>query len=96
MKKGYIIGQITITNAENYKAYASSTEQIIKKFGGKYLVRGGEQEIKEGNPSGNRNVVVEFESTERANAFYNSKEYAKIIDIRKDNSEGYFVIIEGY
>ena len=31
MKKGYIIGQITITNADNYKAYASNTEQTIKE-----------------------------------------------------------------
>jgi uncharacterized protein (DUF1330 family) len=96
MKKGYVIGQITITDAEKYKKYALNTEDIIKKFGGKYLVRGAAQDIKEGNPSENRDVVVEFESIDQANAFYNSEEYNQIIDIRKDNSKGYIMIVEGY
>ena len=53
-------------------------------------------EIKEGNPSGNRDVVVEFESLARAKEFYNSEEYKEIIDIRKENSEGYIILVEGY
>ena len=58
MKKGYIIGQITITDPKKYQRYASETEKIIKKFGGRYLIRGGNQIISEGNPQGNRDVVV--------------------------------------
>ena len=96
MKKGYIIGQITITDGEKYKKYASSTQEIVRKFGGKYLVRGGDQDVKEGNPSGNRDVVVEFESLEKAKKFYNSEEYREIIDIRKENSDGYIILVEGY
>ena len=96
MKKGYIIGQITITDLEKYKKYASSTQAIVQKFGGKYLIRGGEQDVKEGNPSGNRDVVVEFESLARAKEFYNSEEYREIIDIRKENSDGYIILVEGY
>ena len=96
MKKGYIIGQITITDPEKYRKYASSTQEIVQKFGGKYLVRGGDQDVKEGNPSGNRDVVVEFESLEKAKKFYNSEEYRKIIDIRKENSDGYIILVEGY
>ena len=96
MKKGYIIGQITITDLEKYKKYASSTQAIVQKFGGKYLIRGGEQDVKEGNPSGNRDVVVEFESLARAKEFYNSEEYNEIIDIRKENSQGYIMLVEGH
>ena len=96
MKKGYIIGQITITNPKKYQRYASETEKIIKKFGGRYLIRGGNQIISEGNPQGNRDVVVEFETLEKAKEFYESEEYAKIIDIRKENSTGYILLVEGY
>ena len=96
MKKGYIIGQITIKNAEKYKKYASETETIIKKFGGRYLVRGATQSVAEGTPQGNRDVVVEFDSLEKAKEFYHSKEYAEIIDIRKQNSKGYILLVEGY
>ena len=48
MKKGYLIGQITITDPKKYQQYASETENIINSFGGRYLVRGGEQIIAEG------------------------------------------------
>ena len=96
MKKGYIIGQITITDPKKYQRYASETEKIIKKFGGRYLIRGGTQFIAEGNTRGNRDVVVEFDTLEKAKKFYDSEEYAKIIDIRKQNSTGYILLVEGY
>ena len=96
MKKGYIIGQITITDPKKYQKYASETENIIKEFGGRYLVRGGTQSVAEGAPPGNRDVVVEFDSLEKAKEFYHSKEYAEIIDIRKQNSTGYILLVEGY
>ena len=96
MKKGYIIGQVTITDPKKYQRYTSETESIIKKFGGRYLVRGGAQIIAEGAPQGNRDVVVEFDTIEKAQEFYNSREYAEIIDIRKENSTGYILVVEGY
>ena len=96
MKKGYILGQITITDPEKYQKYASETEKIINKFGGRYLVRGGTQSVAEGTPPGNRDVVVEFDSLEKAKEFYHSTDYAEIIDIRKQNSAGYILLVEGY
>ena len=96
MKKGYLIGQITITDPKKYQQYASETENIIKRFGGRYLIRGGNQIIAEGTPQGNRDVVVEFDTLEKAKQFYESEEYAKIIDIRKENSTGYILMVEGY
>ena len=96
MKKGYLIGQITITDPKKYQQYASETEKIIKSFGGRYLIRGAEQIIAEGTPQGNRDVVVEFDTLEKAKQFYESEEYAKIIDIRKKNSTGYILMVEGY
>ena len=96
MKKGCIIGQVTITDPKKYKRYALETESIIKKFGGKYLIRGGAQIIAEGAPQGNRDVVVEFDNIEKAKEFYHSREYAEIINIRKENSIGYILLVEGY
>ena len=96
MKKGYLVGQITITDPKKYQKYARETENIIKSFGGRYLIRGGHQIIAEGTPQGNRDVVVEFDTLEKARQFYESEEYAKIIDIRKENSTGYILMVEGY
>ncbi len=76
--------------------YASETENTIKSFGGRYLIRGGDQIIAEGTPQGNRDVVVEFDTLKKARQFYESEEYAKIIGIRKENSTGYILMVEGY
>ena len=58
-------------------------------------VRGGNVDILEGQPSGNRNVIIEFEDKSKALSFYNSEEYQKIIKYRTDNSNGYITIVDG-
>ena len=37
MAKAYIVGQINITNMEEYKKYAEKVFDIVTSFGGKYL-----------------------------------------------------------
>ena len=95
MAKAYIVGQINITNMDEYKKYAEKVFDIVTSFGGKYLVRGGNVDILEGQPSGNRNVIIEFEDKSKALSFYNSEEYQKIIKYRTDNSNGYITIVDG-
>ncbi len=96
MKKGYIIGEITITNPDQYKDYVSKVTEVVKEFGGQYLVRGGQQTILEGTPKGNRNVVIEFKTFENAKKWYYSEKYKKIINLRTDNSQGTLLLVEGY
>ncbi len=51
MEKGYLLGQITISDKSQNKLYDSKIGNIIEEFGGKYLVKGGLRIVKEGNPS---------------------------------------------
>ena len=49
---GYVIAQIKdIKDKEIYKKYVSKVTPIVEKFGGKFLVRGGEFQTVEGNLS---------------------------------------------
>ena len=41
MAKGYLLGQITINDKDQYKKYDSKIGDIIEEFGGKYLIKGG-------------------------------------------------------
>ena len=41
MAKGYWIGRVDVHNDEGYKAYAAANPAIFKKFGGRYVIRGG-------------------------------------------------------
>ena len=41
MAKGYWIGRVDVSNDEGYKPYAAANLAIFKKFGGRYVARGG-------------------------------------------------------
>src|ERR1700687_185137 len=95
MAKGYWIARVDVHNMDGYKEYVAQNGAVFKKFGARFLVRGGKLEAKEGS-SRSRNVVLEFKDYETALACYNSPEYARLVAIRSPHSQGDLVIIEGY
>ena len=95
MAKGYWIGRVDVKNDEGYKPYAAANPAIFKKFGGRFVVRGGKFEAPEGT-SRSRNVVIEFPDYETALACYRSGEYQANIKVRQSHSNIDIIIIEGY
>lgn len=95
MAKGYWIGRVDVANEDGYKPYAAANAAIFKKWGGRFLVRGGSYENPEGAARG-RNVVIEFKDIETARACYESPEYQANIKVRAPHSTADIVIIEGY
>ena len=92
---GYFIIQINITNPENYKKYIQEVTPIVKKFGGEYIVRGGQSEIAEGIWPYERTVILKFPTYEMVKKWHDSDEYKPIRKIREDNSKCNAIIIEG-
>ena len=70
MVKSYLLGQITISDKSQYKLYDSKIGNVIKEFGGKYLVKDGLRMVKEGNPFFQRDVLAEFKDIETAQRFF--------------------------
>ena len=95
MAKGYWIGRVDVNNDEGYKPYAAANPAIFKKFGGRFVVRGGKFEAPEGS-SRKRNVVIEFPSYQAALDCYNSPEYQANIKVRQPHSAADIIVIEGY
>jgi uncharacterized protein (DUF1330 family) len=95
MAKGYWIGRVDVSNDEGYKPYAAANPAIFKKFGGRFVVRGGKFEAPEGT-SRKRNVVIEFPSFQAALDCYNSPEYQANIKVRQPHSIAEIIVIEGY
>ena len=95
MAKGYWIGRVDVHSDEGYKPYALANNAIFKKFGGRFVVRGGPFEAPEGKAR-SRNVVTEFPDYATALACYNSPEYQANIKVRQPHSTADIVIIEGY
>jgi uncharacterized protein (DUF1330 family) len=92
---GYVIAIVDVTNAEGYQAYSRQVPATIAKYGGRYLVRGGTMELREGEWPGARTVILEFPSLARALEWYDSPEYAPLRPVRQANSHARIAFFEG-
>ena len=93
---GYVIAQIKdIKDNEIYKKYVEKVTPIVQKFGGKFLIRGGEFQTVEGKWEYTRNVLIQFPSYEIAIDWYNSEELKPVKKLRLDNSTSNSIIIKG-
>jgi uncharacterized protein (DUF1330 family) len=91
----YVLAEIEITNPEGYKDYSAIVPATIEQYGGKFLHRGGGIHVLEGDWPQRRRVIIEFPSKERALEWYNSPEYAKPLALRKANSNGRLLLLDG-
>jgi len=95
MAKGYWIAHVDISDPEGYKAYVAANAEPFKKYGAKFLVRGGKSECVEGKVR-SRLIVLEFPDYATALACYRSPEYEKARKLRTGKSEADLIVIEGY
>jgi uncharacterized protein (DUF1330 family) len=91
----YVLAEIEITNPEGYKAYTQVVPATIAQYGGKFLHRGGGVTALEGDWPQRRRVILEFPSKERALEWYHSPEYEKPLALRKANSNGRLLLLDG-
>ncbi|MDQ4135842.1 MAG: DUF1330 domain-containing protein [Pseudomonadota bacterium] len=95
MAKGYWVARVDVNNAEAYKDYVAANGAAFAKFGGRFVVRGGQFQ----NPVGtsrSRNVVIEFPSYQAAPDCWGSAEYQAARAKQQGGAEMDLVIIEGY
>jgi uncharacterized protein (DUF1330 family) len=95
MTKGYWVGFVDVLDPEGYRAYIAENAIAFRKYGARFLVRGGKTDPVEGKPR-SRIVVLEFPSFQAAQDCYNSPEYAKAKALRLGISVVDLVITEGY
>jgi len=91
----YAVINIQVTDPVRYAEYIEKAPPTIARYGGKYLARGGGVEVLEGGWKPQRLVILEWESMERFNEWYNSPEYAPLKQLRHETSVGEFVVVEG-
>ena len=96
MPKGYWIAHIDVNDPERYKDYVSGAIPAYKEYGAKFLARGGASEQVEGDTLGERHVVIEFESIEKARECYSCETYQTARQHRLAASTGRIIIVEGF
>lgn len=91
----YLIVRAHVRDMAQYQQYMQRTPAILEKYGGEFLIRGGEKVVLEGADSAERIVIIRFPSMQAAQAMYNSPEYQAAIKLRADAAEASFILMEG-
>jgi uncharacterized protein (DUF1330 family) len=91
----YLIVETDITDPEQYEQYKAASPGAIAAFGGRFIVRGGDLAVLEGEWTPKRLVVVEFDDLETAKRFYESPEYQAAIKLREGAANLNMVAVEG-
>ena len=91
----YVIAEVEVTDAAGFEDYRARVPATIAAYGGRYLVRGGATEVKEGGWAPRRLIVLEFPSLARAREWYASPEYAPLIPLRQRTARTQLVFAEG-
>ena len=95
LPKAYVIAEIEVVDASTYEGYKSAAAPIAAQYGGRYIVRGGEIHLAEGDAPSGRVVVLEFTNLTAAQAFLNSDEYRPVAEIRHKAAKSRIMIVEG-
>ena len=91
----YIIVDVEITDPVRYAEYIRVVPPTIVKYGGRFLVRGGNAETLEGSWKPGRVVVVEFPTFEKAREWWESEEYRGPRALRQSASVTDMILVQG-
>jgi uncharacterized protein (DUF1330 family) len=79
----YWVARAKITDPVQYKKYTDRIPDIMKRYGGKVLARGGRFQIMEGPDTFHRFVVIEFPTLEQGVQCFESTEYQEAAAFRR-------------
>lgn len=90
-----MIVDVDVTDAERYSEYTGPVSDSIARHGGRFLVRGGDTTVLEGDWQPRRLVVIEFPDLDAAFTWYHSEEYQELAKIRWSASTANFIVAAG-
>jgi uncharacterized protein (DUF1330 family) len=92
----YWVARSKINDPAEYKKYTDLVPDLIARYGGKVLARGGRFQIMEGPEKFKRHVEIEFPTFEQAVTCFNSPEYQAAATFRRNGAgEVENVIVDG-
>ena len=91
----YFIVDNEVTDPAGFEEYRKQVPSTVERYGGKFLVRGGQVQTLEGDWRPKRVVVTEFPSIAQARRWYDSEEYRALKALRLRTARGSVVLVEG-
>jgi uncharacterized protein (DUF1330 family) len=92
----YVISEVTVLDEVGGRRYRDLAARSITWYGGRYLVRGADPHVPEGEwPGHARVVVVEFPSMEQLERWYASAEYTQALAVRRTALDRRLLFVDG-
>ena len=92
----YVIADVRDAwDADALDEYRRRNTDAVANHGGRFVVRGGEQEPLEGDWPSKRLVVIEFPDMDAARAWWSSEEYEAIKPLRRGGSTTNIMLVDG-
>src|SRR5262245_20421155 len=91
----YVIVETDVHDPDQYEHYKAASPGAIAAGGGRFVVRGGELAVLEGEWRPKRLVVLEFEDLDAAKRWYESPEYQEAKQLREGAATLHMVAVEG-
>jgi uncharacterized protein (DUF1330 family) len=91
----YVIVETDIHDPEQYEQYKAASPGAVAAGGGRFVVRGGELAVLEGDWHPARLVVLEFPDLDAAKTWYESERYQEAKRLRDGAATLKMVAVEG-
>jgi uncharacterized protein (DUF1330 family) len=91
----YVIVETDISDREQYEQYKAASPGAVAAAGGRFVVRGGELAVLEGDWNPSRLVVLEFDDLEAAKRWYESETYQEAKQLREGAARLNMVAVQG-
>jgi len=91
----YFVANIKINDQLEYQKYIDKVDEVFSKYNGKYLAVDDNPKIIEGKWDYSRAVIIEFNTEQEFNNWYNSNDYQDILKHRINASESDTLLIKG-
>jgi uncharacterized protein (DUF1330 family) len=91
----YVIVETDIHDPEQYSHYQAASPDAVHAGGGRFVVRGGELAVLEGDWRPSRLVILEFPDLETAKAWYESPKYEEAKRLREGAASLRMVAVQG-
>ncbi len=91
----YIVVETDIHDPDQYEIYKQASPGAVAAGGGRFIARGGELVVLEGDWQPKRLVLLEFPDLDAAKRFYESPEYQDAKRLREGAAHLNMVAVEG-
>jgi uncharacterized protein (DUF1330 family) len=93
--KAYLVLDFAVSDLRGFMPYVDAIPAFIEKHGGRYIVRGVEPTVMEGDWTPERMVILEFPTAENAKAFLADPDAQALFAVRHSTTVSKLVLVEG-